>query len=137
MIYVLVLIGMLFCHIVDDYYLQGCLANLKQRDWWEEHWPDKKYKHDFIIALIEHSFSWAVVTLLPMLAYYLWGPTTLGLDAGLFYMTIIVVVNTAIHAVIDHRKANTKSINLTTDQLIHIGQILAAWAGFVIAEARI
>lgn len=31
-----VLLAMVFCHIVDDYYLQGWLASAKQRKWWEE-----------------------------------------------------------------------------------------------------
>ena len=31
-----VLASMLFMHVVDDYYLQGILANLKQRSYWEE-----------------------------------------------------------------------------------------------------
>ena len=34
MIYkVFVLLGMVFAHIVDDYYLQGWLASTKQKDW--------------------------------------------------------------------------------------------------------
>ena len=34
--YLLILIGMFFLHIVDDYYLQGCLAQMKQQSWWEK-----------------------------------------------------------------------------------------------------
>jgi len=26
-------IAMLFCHVIDDYFLQGCLASLKQKAW--------------------------------------------------------------------------------------------------------
>lgn len=29
-----VLLMMLFLHILDDFHLQGCLANLKQKSWW-------------------------------------------------------------------------------------------------------
>lgn len=32
----ILLLCMLFCHIVDDYYLQGWLASAKQKSWWEK-----------------------------------------------------------------------------------------------------
>ena len=38
------LIIMVFLHIVDDYYLQGVLATMKQKDWWIKNAPNKKYK---------------------------------------------------------------------------------------------
>ena len=57
---------MIFCHIVDDYYLQGWLASAKQKKYWEENAPDKMYKHDYIWALIMHSFSWAFMVMLPV-----------------------------------------------------------------------
>lgn len=34
MIKLLTLLGMLYLHIVDDYYLQGFLASAKQKEWW-------------------------------------------------------------------------------------------------------
>lgn len=51
------LFGMLFLHIVDDYYLQGWLASAKQRSWCEKNCPDEMYKNDYIMALCEHAFS--------------------------------------------------------------------------------
>ena len=54
--YILLLIGMLFFHIVDDYYLQGFLASAKQKSWWEKNNPNPLYKNDYIIALVEHAF---------------------------------------------------------------------------------
>ena len=38
------LLLMIFCHIVDDYYLQGWLALAKQKKYWQENAPDKLYK---------------------------------------------------------------------------------------------
>lgn len=35
-----VVLAMIFCHIVDDYYLQGTLANLKQKSFWEKRYID-------------------------------------------------------------------------------------------------
>lgn len=55
--YFIILITMIFCHIVDDYYLQGWLASAKQRSWWEKNAPDNLYKHDYLMALFMHSFS--------------------------------------------------------------------------------
>ena len=57
---------MIFCHIVDDYYLQGWLASAKQKKYWEENAPDKMYRFDYIWALIMHSFSWAFMIMLPV-----------------------------------------------------------------------
>lgn len=30
------LLLMIFLHIVDDYYLQGILASMKQKEWWNK-----------------------------------------------------------------------------------------------------
>ncbi len=44
-----VILLMIFCHIVDDYYLQGILAKMKQKMWWKENAPDNiHYKYDYI-----------------------------------------------------------------------------------------
>ena len=115
----IVLIFMLFAHIVDDYYLQGILANMKQKSWWEANAPDKKYKHDYIVALICHSFSWAVMILLPVLIA----------DKFIIsqWMVIPFLANVAIHAFVDDLKANKRAINLIVDQYIHLCQIVVTW----------
>lgn len=59
MIFLHIVLAMIFLHIVDDYYLQGWLASAKQKDWWKQNAPDELYKHDYIMALFMHSFSWA------------------------------------------------------------------------------
>lgn len=114
-----VLIFMVFAHIVDDYYLQGILANLKQKSWWEMNSPDKKYRHDYIVALICHSFSWAVMILIPILI------------ADRFviscWLIIPLLLNIAIHAFVDDLKANKRVINLIIDQYIHLCQIVVTW----------
>lgn len=108
---------MIFCHIIDDYCLQniGPLASLKQKIWWSEHYPQKLYKYDFLIALIMHSFSWTFMVMLPIAYYFAWNP------APLFY--IAFGVNVVVHANVDHAKANRLAINLLMDQTIHVGQI--------------
>ena len=45
---VLILFAMIFCHIVDDYYLQGILASMKQKAWWQKQESYcEKYKYDY------------------------------------------------------------------------------------------
>ena len=46
---ILILLAMIFCHIVDDYYSQGILASMKQKEWWKNNAPDSLYKHDYLI----------------------------------------------------------------------------------------
>lgn len=65
----IVLTAMLFCHIIDDYYLQGWLATGKQKDWWKSNAPDELYRYDYIIALVEHAFSWTCTIHIPVLVY--------------------------------------------------------------------
>ena len=115
---VLIFFAMCFCHIVDDYYLQGILASMKQKSWWtkQESYEDK-YKNDYIIALIMHAFSWSFMILVPFLL--------LGLSP--VFLVIALVLNGTIHAIVDDLKANQKKINLVQDQSIHIGQIFLTW----------
>lgn len=112
-----VLLLMVFCHIVDDYYLQaiGPLASMKQRKWWDENYPQKLYKYDYLVALLMHSLSWAFMIMLPVAFYMSW-------DVDVSFV-VIFVLNTACHAFVDNAKANWLSINLITDQLIHMVQI--------------
>ena len=107
---------MIFLHIVDDYYLQaqGVLGNLKQKEWWEKNYPDKKYSFDYLVGLFMHAFSWTFMIMLPaMLNGYF--------PIWLFGLNVII------HATVDDLKANKKSINLLIDQTIHIIQILFTW----------
>ena len=110
-----VFLSMVFCHIVDDYYLQGKLALFKQKSWWEEKAPDEMYKYDYIVGLMMHSFSWAFMVMLPV-------AVSQSFDIGAGFAAMFVV-NTAVHAMVDDLKANKRKINLVKDQLIHAGQI--------------
>lgn len=116
---ILLLFAMIFCHIVDDYYLQGVLASMKQKMWWRKQEDyNENYKHDYIIALIMHAFSWAFMIMLPFILC--------GVNQHVIVVSI--AINTVAHAVIDDLKANRKKINLVQDQIIHIIQILLTWA---------
>ena len=115
---------MIFFHIVDDYYLQGWLASAKQKKYWEENAPDKMYKHDYIWALIMHSFSWAFMIMLPA-AFFM--------DFGInFEFVMLFAWNVSLHAITDNAKANKKKINLIQDQMMHILQIIATFLCLVV-----
>ena len=113
------LLFMIFLHIVDDYYLQGILASMKQKAWWQkqESYCDK-YKHDYIVALIIHAFSWAFMITLPFILS----------KTGDLWVTISVLLNACIHFIVDDLKANKKKINLIQDQAVHFAQIMLTWA---------
>lgn len=115
---------MIFCHIVDDYYLQGWLASAKQKKYWEENAPDKMYKHDYIWALIMHSFSWAFMIMLPV-AFFM----NFNIN---FEFVMMFVWNVFLHAITDNAKANKKKINLMQDQMVHILQIIATFLCLVV-----
>lgn len=115
---------MLFAHIVDDFYLQGILAKMKQRQWWKDNAPDVLYKHDYLAALIIHAISWSCMIMAPAILFKL--PTI-----NLAMIIILFIFNVTTHADIDNYKANLHKINLIQDQLLHLGQIIWTWFGLV------
>ena len=122
------LLVMLFCHIVDDYYLQGILASMKQKKWWQENAPGKLYKHDYIMALIEHAFSWTFMVHSPLLVY----SVIFCVEINLIVFLTSFLANLIVHAVVDNLKANKNRINLIHDQIAHITQIVSIWLAFII-----
>lgn len=111
-----IFILMVFCHIVDDYYLQGILASMKQRKWWVDNAPKKLYRYDYTVALVMHAFSWAFMIMLPIAAYMNFQPT--------FWFFAVFTINMIVHAFVDNLKANKFKINLIEDQAAHIAQIV-------------
>ena len=111
---------MILAHIVDDYYLQGILASMKQKKWWLEQKGYKDmYKNDYTMALLMHSMSWSIMILLPVMIF----TTTPGAVIWAFF-----VINALIHYYVDNLKANELKINLVEDQSVHLLQILTTWA---------
>ena len=112
---VFIILCMIFCHIITDYNLQGWLASAKQKSYWEKNAPDEMYKHDYICALVMHSFSWTFMIMLPLMY-----AVDFKVDSFLLFL---FVINILMHAIVDDLKANDKCINLWQDQLIHMCQI--------------
>lgn len=115
-----ILLSMMFLHIVDDYYLQGILAKLKQKSWWQENAPHDLYKNDYIVALIMHAFSWSFMIMVPIFIHSSFKPS--------WFIIIAFIVNACVHAIVDDMKANKRVINLIIDQTCHIAQVLSTFA---------
>ena len=114
---IFILLFMIFLHIVDDYYLQGKLALMKQQNWWRHNTDNFGfYKHDYIVALIMHGFSWTFMIMLPIAILY-------SFNISLLFI-IVFAINAAVHSFVDHLKANKEKINLIVDQSIHVIQII-------------
>jgi hypothetical protein len=113
------LLLMILAHIVDDYYLQGILASMKQKSWWTKQEGYKSlYKNDYKMALLIHSMSWSIMILLP-------GMFTVGIPGTVLF--VLFVINAGLHYLIDDLKANKKKINLLDDQTFHMLQVIVTW----------
>ena len=117
------LLLMIFLHIVDDYYLQGILANMKQKQWWQDNAPASLYRYDYIVALMMHSMSWAFMIMLPI-------AMRMSFDVNELFVGVWIV-NAIIHGVVDDLKANKHKINLIQDQSTHIVQIVLTTIIFI------
>lgn len=122
---IFILLSMIFMHIVDDYYLQGILASMKQKAWWKKQESYKDlYKYDYVVALIMHSFSWAFMVMMPI-AFNMSFAITVG-------FAIVFLINAIVHCIVDNLKANKMKINLVQDQSIHVAQIVATFVLFLV-----
>lgn len=109
---------MILLHVVDDFHLQGILAKMKQKTWWQKQEGYKSmYANDYQTALFIHSLSWSIFISLPLFF----------VPVNMLALNISIFVNTAIHYIVDDLKCNKMKINLGTDQLIHFVQIFLTW----------
>lgn len=120
---ILIILCMWYVHIVDDFHMQGILAMMKCKSWWQENYPDQLYAGDYLIALISHAFQWSFVVHLPMIIWKLIQGISFD-NENVTWVLMSVVIHTAIHAVVDNLKANKHKISLNTDQGIHLMQLL-------------
>lgn len=114
-----ILILMILFHIIDDFVLQPiCLSKLKQKSFWQEQNLDNNlYKNDYLASLIIlHGLSWSAMVHIPTMYLF-------NFEHQLALL-ISFLVHAIIHAMIDDLKANKKTINLITDQTLHLIQIV-------------
>ena len=125
--FLFILLCMLFCHIVDDFYLQGILAKMKQKSWWKEQTDNQMYQHDWLPALIAHSISWSFMMMLPCNVYLL-----IHKPDAIYSIGLLFVANVLLHCYIDHHKCNKHWLNLMTDQCLHMLQIVLTFFAFIV-----
>lgn len=139
---IFILFLMLLMHYIEDFHLQGCLANLKQKKWWvdtlckEFDCDDKRkeirepyltttiYKNDYKMSLFAHSIENALFVMLPLIVDMLISEFRYCLqNTWILFIpsTILICVS---HYLIDDSKANEMKINLVQDQLYHLCVIL-------------
>lgn len=103
-------------HIIADFNLQGMLGSLKQKTWWQNNYPKDLYQNDYKTSGWIHAIFWSMFTFLPLVG------------SDLYFATCLW--NAPVHYLVDHLKANRRSISLTTDQTIHIIQIVSTIISF-------
>ena len=130
MVELLFVLSLIFFHILDDYCLQShCLCDLKQKRWWKENAPDKKYENDYKIGLLAHSFSWSFMIHIPVVIYLIYYNQFYTDVTFMFFFTFIT--NMYIHYAIDDMKANKGYLNLIQDQTFHFIQLVLLYAIYV------
>ena len=138
---IFILFLMLLMHYIEDFHLQGCMANLKQKKWWEEQMSDNElqshyilehsiYKNDYKMGLFAHSIENAIFVMLPLIIDLLISEFTHNLQNTwiLFIPSTILVCLS--HYGIDNQKANEMKINLIQDQLYHLVIILLIFVSY-------
>lgn len=124
---ILLMIGL---HLIADFTLQGWFANGKQKRWWQEQCHKQEiditpYQHDWIVAIVAHGLQWTLITFAPLI--YLWNES----NGGGWTLFLMSAMNTFVHAFVDDLKANRYAINLFQDQMLHLGQIIITYIGYL------
>ena len=150
---ILILLFMIGMHILEDFHLQGIMANMKQKDWWDKqfisetdrlegklsdegldnYYKDmfRMYHNDYIPVLLLHGFGWSLCIHIPIIAY-LFMQGTLDGSSIQWTLTAVILVQGLIHSYIDDKKANCFRINLIQDQSMHMIQIIASYVLFCV-----
>lgn len=122
-------LAMMLAHFAADFTLQGILADLKQRRWWQKKVQgdlDKsKYKDDYVAALFAHSMYWAACVVAPF---------AFTGYVGTMCWSVLFAINSVLHAAVDHLKANDRDLNLVQDQCIHGVQLVVTALIMLIAH---
>ena len=119
-----ILASMFFMHAVADFNLQGIMASMKQKTWWQkqEGYDEEDNGNDYKFPLFWHSLQWSFCIMLPLFI-----ANGLKID---FVGLVFFCLNICCHYLIDDAKANKNCINLVDDQIIHILQIVATFIGY-------
>ena len=115
---------MYLMHYIEDFHLQGCLANLKQKKWWVENVSRNldatKYRKDYTMGLLAHSIENALFVMAPLIVDLLLSEHAGALQNTWFLFIPATFALAMTHYSIDDAKANLFKINLIQDQVLHI-----------------
>ena len=121
----IILLGMIWMHILDDFVLQAMwLSKGKQKSWWDKELENDKFLHnicknDYKMALFIHSLSWTIsIMIIPLLLL-----PFKEVSSILIYL-FLFIANLFIHYILDDLKANKHMVNLINDQCCHLAQII-------------
>ena len=116
-----ILASMFFMHVVADFNLQGIMASMKQKTWWQkqERYDEEDNGNDYKLPLFWHSLLWSFCVMLPLFI-----ANGLKID---FVGLVFFCLNICCHYLIDDAKANKNCINLISDQTIHMLQIIGTF----------
>ena len=115
------LASMFFMHVVADFNLQGIVASMKQKTWWQkqEGYDEEDNGNDYKFPLFWHSLQWSFCIMIPL---FIANNFKFGFIGLIFFC-----LNTCCHYIIDDLKANEHCINLVVDQFVHILMIVGTF----------
>ena len=120
----IILLSMMFCNIISNFYVQGSLAQIKQKAWWEDICSvESKFRYDYKVALIIQSFLWCFFIHIPLILHIRYCGWTYNEELFL----VVYVVNWIIHTIIDDFKSNRHKLNLITSQTLYLMQVVITW----------
>ncbi len=122
MSWLLIFLLMLGLHILEDFHIQGKMAEMKQKAFWAPYCEERPgmYEKDYLVVLLLHGMGWSIMVSLPLMIIYYQDFSPVLFCA--------IVINGLLHAYIDDLKANRLKINLLQDQAVHMVQILGIMA---------
>ena len=120
---ILLLVLMVALHTIEDFHVQGIMAQMKQRSWWVNNAPSPKYRYDHLPVILLHGLEWAVFVSLPLMWASDWSLPD--------WFCALIAAMGLVHSVIDHLKANMLKINLVQGQALHMVQIAIIWIAYI------
>ena len=120
----IILLSMMFCNIVSNFYVQGSLTQIKQKSWWEDICSvEPRFQNDYKAALIIQSFLWCFFIHIPLILHIRYCHWTYNEKIFL----IVFVADWIIHTIIDDFKCNKHKLNLVFSQSLYLMQVIITW----------
>ena len=73
---ILFIVITILAHLLDDFFFQTILSNMKQKSWWKQNYTDEQYKNDYKMALFCHSLEHSCMIMIPSIIYNIAYPSS-------------------------------------------------------------